>query len=85
MTESAPSRCTILLQRWVGGDREAFDLLVPIVYQRLHDIAHQKVRYRGGGGSLNTTDLVHEAYLKLVDAPRVTIRDRSHFLALASR
>jgi len=85
MIDAAPSQLTGLLQRWVEGDRAALDRILPIVYERLHQIAHQRLRSAPSGASLNTTALVHEAYLKLVDAPRVSVRDRSHFLALASR
>jgi RNA polymerase sigma factor (TIGR02999 family) len=85
MMEAAPSQITRLLQRWVEGDREALDQIMPIVYERLRQLAHLRLRSAPGEASLNTTGLVHEVYLKLVDAPRVSLRDRSHFLALASR
>ena len=80
----APSEITGLLRRWGEGDADAFDRLVPIVYDRLHQLARQR-RRSDPGATLDTTGLVHEAYLKLVDAPRADLRDRSHFLALASR
>lgn len=76
---------TGLLHRWTEGDPQAFDQLVPLVYDSLHRLAHQRLRGTPGERSLNTTALVHEAYLRLVDAPSLTLRDRSHFLALASR
>ena len=81
---SAPSEITRLLRRWSEGDADAFDRLVPIVYDRLRELARQRLR-GAPGATLDTTGLVHEAYLKLADAPQVTIRDRSHFLTLASR
>ena len=81
---SAPSEITRLLRRWAEGDADAFDRLVPIVYDRLRDLARQRLR-GAPGATLDTTGLVHEAYLKLADAPQVTLRDRGHFLALASR
>jgi RNA polymerase sigma factor (TIGR02999 family) len=81
---SPPSRITHLLQRWSGGDQEAFDQLIPLVYERLRQLARQRLR-ADPGVSLNTTGLVHEAYLRLVDSPRGSVRDRNHFLALASR
>ncbi len=73
-----------LLHRWGDGDPEAFDALVPIVYDRLREVARQLLR-RTPGASLNTTGLVHEAWLKLSAADQVVLRDRSHFLAFASR
>ena len=81
---AAPSEITRLLRRWAEGDADAFDRLVPIVYDRLRQLARQRLR-GAPGATLDTTGLVHEAYLKLADAPQVTLRDRSHFLALASR
>ncbi len=79
------SQITRLLHRWGEGDADAFDQLIPIVYDRLHQLAHQRLRNEPGARSLNTTGLVHEAYLKLVDSPRSNLRDRGHFLSLASR
>jgi RNA polymerase sigma factor (TIGR02999 family) len=81
---SAPSEVTRLLRRWAEGDTDAFDRLVPIVYERLRELARQRLR-GAPGATLDTTGLVHEAYLKLAAAPQVTLRDRGHFLALASR
>ena len=82
--QSAPSEITRLLRRWSEGDADALDRLVPIVYDRLRQLARQRLR-GAPGATLDTTALVHEAYLKLADAPQVTLRDRGHFLALASR
>ena len=82
--QSAPSEITRLLRRWSEGDADALDRLVPIVYDRLRQLARQRLR-GAPGATLDTTGLVHEAYLKLADAPQVTLRDRGHFLALASR
>ena len=62
---------------------EAIEHLVPLVYHELRAIAHRKLGIRGGG-TLSTTELVHEAYLKLVDQSRAEWQDRAHFLALAS-
>lgn len=81
---SAQSQITALLRRWSEGDAEALDQLIPLVYERMRQLAHQRLR-REPDASMNTTALVHEAYLRLVDSPQVTIRDRGHFLGLASR
>ena len=67
-----------------SGKREALDALVPLVYQELRFIAHRHLAARAGHGTLQTTGLVHEAYLKLVDQSRAQWNDRAHFLALAS-
>jgi RNA polymerase sigma factor (TIGR02999 family) len=83
---SAPSEVTSLLKRWSAGDAHARDQLIPLVYERLRELAHQRLRHAPGGGhSLNTTALVHETYIRLVNAPRVDLPDRAHFLALAAQ
>jgi RNA polymerase sigma factor (TIGR02999 family) len=66
------------------GRRDTLDRLMPVVYEHLRVIASRQLALREGGGTLSTTGLVHEAYLKLVDQSRVAWRDRSHFFALAS-
>jgi RNA polymerase sigma factor (TIGR02999 family) len=68
-----------------AGDREAFDRLYEHVYDTLRQIAHDRLRRHRPGDTLGTTALVHEAYLKLIDQNRAGLRDRGHFLALASR
>lgn len=82
--ELAPSEISSLLKRWSAGDERARDELIPLVYDRLRELAHQRLRGAPSESSLNTTGLVHEAYIRLVDAPRLDLRDRAHFLALAS-
>src|SRR6266571_570974 len=82
---SAPSEVTRLLQRWTAGDAQARDQLIPLVYDRLRQLAHWRLRSGPGEHSLNTTGLVHEAYIRLVDPPQVDLPDRAHFLALASQ
>jgi RNA polymerase sigma factor (TIGR02999 family) len=81
---SAPSEVTGLLKRWSAGDERARDQLIPLVYERLRELAHQRLRGAPDENSLNTTGLVHEAYIRLVDAPRLDLPDRAHFLALVS-
>ena len=81
---SIPSEVTGLLQRWSAGDERARDQLIPLVYERLRELAHQRLRGAPRENSLNTTDLVHEAYIRLVDAPHLDLPNRAHFLALAS-
>ena len=64
--------------------RESLDRLLPAVYAELRAIAHRNLAAHGHAGSLATTGLVHEAYLKLVDQSHVDWSDHAHFLALAS-
>jgi RNA polymerase sigma factor (TIGR02999 family) len=74
----------VLLRRLAEGDARALDDLMPLVYERLRQLARQRLRSEPDS-SLNTTSLVHEAYLKLVDGSSVRIESRGHLLALASR
>ena len=82
---SEPSEITGLLKRWSAGDLHARDKLIPLVYDRLRRMAHERLRGAPGERTLSTTELVHEAYLRLVDARSVDFLDRAHFLALTSR
>jgi RNA polymerase sigma factor (TIGR02999 family) len=81
--DHASSDVTRLLRQWSDGDRQALDRLVPVMYDHLRSVASQ--RLRRDSATLNTTGLVHEAYLKLVDLREPRFRDRGHFLAMASR
>ncbi len=83
--QTAQSDVTELLQQWSNGDGQALDRLVPLLYEHLRKLAHQRLRNEDASPSLNTTSLVHEAYLKLVDLRSARFRDRAHFLAMASR
>src|SRR6266550_7582773 len=80
----ASSEVTGLLRQWSAGDESARDRLIPIVYDRLRALAHRRLGFSPVENSLNTTELVHEAYIRLVGAPRLDLSDRAHFLALAS-
>ena len=64
---------------------DAVDELIPIVYDRLRALAHQRLSAVPGQHSLNTTGLVHEAYLRFIESSKATFRGRDHFLAIASR
>ncbi len=75
---------TRLLLLWRDGDPSAFDRLFPLVYQELRRLAHGKMLWEQGSRTLQTTALVHEAYLRLVDA-NVDWEGRSHFLSIAAR
>jgi RNA polymerase sigma factor (TIGR02999 family) len=82
MDPSTPG--TDVLSELRSGKRDSLDRLLPLVYQELRAMAHRQLVARGRGGTLQTTALVHEAYLKLVDQSRAEWRDRVHFLAVAS-
>jgi len=81
---SPSSDVTVLLRRWSAGDECARDQLIPLVYDGLRELAHRRLGGARVESSLNTTELVHEAYLRLVDARRLDLPDRANFLALAS-
>lgn len=73
-----------LLNRWTGGDKEALKSLVPLVYAELRRLAHNRLRHERHNHTLQTTALVHEAYLRLAENPPNRVADRKHFLALAA-
>jgi RNA polymerase sigma factor (TIGR02999 family) len=74
-----------LLRAVCGGDRSAFDELFPLIYDTLRRMAHRKLTRERAGHTLLTTDLVHEAYLKLVRLDRIEWQGRAHFLAIAAQ
>jgi RNA polymerase sigma factor (TIGR02999 family) len=75
---------TLLLKDWRRGDRAALEKLMPLVYAELRRRAHWYMLNEKPGQSLQTTGLVHEAYLRLIDAGRVDWRDRAHFFAISA-
>lgn len=83
--DPATNEITSFLRQWSDGDPAGLDRLVPLVYEQLRLIAHERLRDERPGHTLNTTALVHEAYLRLVDVRETGFRDRAHFLAMASR
>jgi len=85
MPHPSQSDVTRLLHAWSGGNRDALDQLVPLMYDELRQLAHHRLRREPASPTLNTTGLVHDAYMKLIDVRRAHFRDRTHFLAMASR
>jgi len=84
LTESAPRTVTRLLQAWRSGDPRAMDAMLPLVYDRLRRLARQYLRSERSDHTLQTTALVHEAYLQLVGAD-IPWKDRAHFYSVAAR
>jgi RNA polymerase sigma-70 factor, ECF subfamily len=74
-----------LLRAWSAGDTSALERLTPIVYDELHRLAARYMKGERRGHSLQTTALVNEAYLRLVDVQHVNWQNRAHFLAMAAR
>lgn len=83
MSEPAPD-VTRLLHAWREGDSQALDRLTPMVYQELRRLAHHHMRGERAGHMLQTTALVHEAYLRLINL-ELGFQDRVHFFAVSAR
>jgi RNA polymerase sigma factor (TIGR02999 family) len=84
MAVSSPE-ITTLLKAWRRGDHGALDRLTPLVYDHLRKLARQYVRKEHSPTHLDATALVHEAYVRLVDARSVDWQDRAHFYAVSAR
>lgn len=82
---SGQANITQLLGALSGGDTSVVAQLAPLVYDALRGIAHNQLRYERANHTLNTTALVHEAYLKLVEQPEAEWENRAHFYAVAAQ
>jgi len=85
MPEPELHEVTQLLLAWSEGDKAALDQLMPLVYAELRRLAKSYMRRERIGQTMQTTALIHEAYLRLIDADRVRLENRSHFFAAAAR
>lgn len=85
MAQSSPSDVTQLLRAWSSGDETAFENLLPLVYRELHLRAQRYMANERSGHTLQTTALVNEVYLRLVDTPQRTWENRSHFFAVCAQ
>jgi RNA polymerase sigma factor (TIGR02999 family) len=74
-----------LIARWRAGDERALKDLLPLVYEQLHRVAREHLRKQRANHTLQTTALIHEAYLRFAGAEGASVQDRNHFIALASR
>src|SRR5579864_1611762 len=83
--EPAKGDVSLLLRAWSNGDRTALDKLTPIVYDELRRLARSYMNRERPGNSLQTTVLVHEAYMRLVDYKRMQWQDRAHFFAVSAQ
>lgn len=81
---SSTAQVTQLLIAWSEGDQSALESLTPLVHEELHRLAHHYMKGERPGHTLQTTGLVNEAYLKLIDQKRVKFSNRSQFFALAA-
>lgn len=84
MPSETPTPITQLLQRWRAGDAAALDVLTPLVYGELRRVAGAYLRRERAGHGLQPTDLVHEAFVRLIRQETPDYRNRAHFLAIAA-
>src|ERR1700687_3855700 len=83
--KSSPHLVTGLLQEWAEGNESALEQLMPLVHDELNRLAHQHMRREGPGHILQTSALINEAYLRLVDQPQIRWKNRNHFFGIAAR
>src|SRR5262245_58402477 len=85
MTPPVSPEITELLLAWGQGDEAALERLMPLVYDELRRLAHRFMAGERAGHTLQTTALVNEAYLRLVDSSRVRWQNRAHFFAVSAQ
>jgi RNA polymerase sigma factor (TIGR02999 family) len=85
MPEEQSDSVSMLLSHWVKGDQKALAALLPLVYKELRRVAHYQLQQERPGHTLQSTALVHEAYLRLLSNKAPQAQNRSHFIAIASR
>jgi RNA polymerase sigma factor (TIGR02999 family) len=81
----ATQEITLMLKAWGEGDRAALEQLTSIVYDELHRLAHRYLRREQQGHALQTSELVNEAWLRLIDAEQVSWQNRAHFFGVSAR
>ena len=81
----SPQPITHLLRSWGCGDRQALEKIVPVVYEELRRIARHNLRRQRANHTLQTTALIHEAYLRLASDKKIAIQDRDHFFGIAAQ
>ena len=85
MKTASPSEVTQLLRAWGDGDQDALNKLIPLVYQELHRLASHYMRKENPNHTLQTSALVNEAYLRLVDQKKLRWQNRAHFFGVAAQ
>lgn len=83
--DESKNQVTQLLVDLSGGNKDVVDILMPMVYKEMHQLAHMHLRGERKDHTLNATALVHEAYMKLVDQDNITWQNRAHFFGIASQ
>jgi len=85
MAASLTHEVTHLLKAWTAGDQQALERLTPLVYRQLHRVAQRCMAGERPGHTLQTTALVNEVYLRLVDCEQINWQDRAHFFAVSAQ
>ena len=87
MSDAAPTspQVTQLLVAWIDGDEVARDQLMPLVYEELHRLAHRHMNRESPGHTLQTSALINEAFVRLVDQRNVKWQNRAHFFGIAAQ
>jgi RNA polymerase sigma-70 factor, ECF subfamily len=85
MSEPKTHEVTELLQKWSGGDSEALEQLTPVIYAELHRIAKRYMSRERDGHTLQTTELVNEAYMRLIDWKTAKWNNRAHFFGVSAQ
>jgi RNA polymerase sigma factor (TIGR02999 family) len=85
MSRPSEHEITQLLQAWGNGDELALEKLTPLVYEELHGVAHRYMARQAQDHTLQTTALINEVYLRLVDVRELTWQNRAHFLAVCAK
>ncbi len=85
MSESKPQEVTELLQKWSDGDFDALEKLTPVIYAELHRIARRYMNRERDGHTLQTTALVNEAYMRLIDWKSAKFENRAHFFGVSAQ
>lgn len=83
--QGSSNQVTQLLDRWRGGEREALDALIPLVYNELHRLAHFYLQGERAGHTLQSTALVHEAYVRMLGQDLPEFQNRAHFFGVAAQ
>lgn len=85
MTKPSPQGVTQLLLAWGQGEQQALEKMIPLVHKELHRLAHRYMSRQPPGHTLQTTALLNEAYLRLVDSSQVRWQNRAHFYAISAQ
>lgn len=83
--DASPHHVTQLLIAWGDGDRAALDQLMPLVYEELRRLAHHYIKRERPNHTLQTSGLINEAYIRLVDQSQLKVKNRAHFFGIAAR